>query len=84
MRSKLRLRGSGSNSWRKSQSNNRGGPRNQHQAQAQQIPYFGHNEQFPVMYQNDTYNMPYPQGVYSTVPGVPGYVPPIYHHAMSP
>jgi hypothetical protein len=68
----------------KANRNNRGGPRNQHQAQAQQVPYFGHNEQFPVMYQNDAYNMPYPQGVYSTVPSVPGYVPPIYHHAMPP
>ena len=64
--------------------NNRGGPRNQHQARALQVPSFGHNEQFPVMYPHDNYNVPYPQGVYSTLPSVPGYAPPIYHHAMPP
>jgi hypothetical protein len=68
----------------KANRSNRGGPRNQHQAQAQQVPYFGHNEKFLVMYQNDTYNMPYSQGVYSIVPGVPDYVPTVYYHAMPP
>ena len=59
--------------------NNRGGPRSQHQTRAHQVPPFGHNGHLPVMYQN-----PYPQGVYAPIPGVPGYAPPVYHHAMPP
>jgi len=59
--------------------NNRNGPRNQHQGQPNQVPSFGQNEQFPVMYQNESYNLPYHQGVYSVAPGVPGFVPPVFH-----
>jgi len=60
----------------------RGGNRNQHQQQAHHLNHFGGNEQFPVMYQNDSYGMPYHQGVYPAVPGVPSYPPPVYHHAL--
>mmetsp|Transcript_5593 Transcript_5593/g.11568 ORF Transcript_5593/g.11568 Transcript_5593/m.11568 type:complete len:351 (-) Transcript_5593:138-1190(-) len=66
----------------KSYRNNRSGPRNQHQAQSPQVPSFVHNQQFQVMYQNDNFNVPYPQGMYSTIPGVPGYAPPVFHHPM--
>jgi len=68
----------------KANRSNRGGPRNQHQAQVHQVSSIGPNDQFPVMYQNDNYNVPYPQVLYSTVPGVQGYVPPVYNHAMPP
>ena len=68
----------------KSYRNNRNGPRNQQQAQSQQVPSFGHHEQFPVMYQNDNFNVPYPQGVYVTAPTVQGYAPPIFHQQMQP
>jgi len=63
----------------KANRNIRGGPRNQHQGQVHQVPPFGNNDQFPAMYQNDNYHMAYPQGVYSTLPGVQGFVPPAYH-----
>lgn len=62
--------------------NNRSGTRSQHQGQSNQVSSFGQNEQFPVIYQNENYNLPYPQGVYSAIPGVPGYAPPVYHHPM--
>ena len=58
--------------------NNRSGTRSQYQGQSNQVSA---NEQFPVIYQNE-YNLPYPQGVYSAIPGVPGYAPPVYHHHM--
>jgi len=61
---------------------NRGGPRNQYQAQAHQTSPFVHTEQFPDMYYNDSYNMSYPQGVYSSAPGVSGYNTPMYHPIM--
>lgn len=67
----------------KANRSNRGVGRNQHQAQSQ-VSSFRHNGQFPVMYQTDSYNMPYPQGFFSTIPGVPGYAPPVYHHTMPP
>jgi RNA recognition motif-containing protein len=65
----------------KAYQNNRSGTRNQHQGQLNQVSAFGGpNEQFPVIYQNENYNLFYPQGVYSATPGVPGYAPPVYHH----
>lgn len=64
----------------KANRNNRNGPRNHQQAQSQQVPSFGHDEQFPVMYQTDNFNVPYPQGVYLTAPSVQGY--PVFHHQM--
>eukprot|EP00531_Pseudo-nitzschia_arenysensis_P015760 CAMPEP_0116130954 /NCGR_PEP_ID=MMETSP0329-20121206/8750_1 /TAXON_ID=697910 /ORGANISM="Pseudo-nitzschia arenysensis, Strain B593" /LENGTH=346 /DNA_ID=CAMNT_0003625357 /DNA_START=264 /DNA_END=1304 /DNA_ORIENTATION=- len=64
--------------------NNRNVPRNQQQAQSQQVPSFVHHDQFPAMYQNDNFNVPYPQGVYATAPGVQGYAPPIFHQQMQP
>ena len=67
----------------KANRSNRGGPRNQHRAQAHQLSSLGHNDhQFPVMYQNENYNMPYPQALYSMHPGVQGYVPPVYNQVM--
>ena len=67
----------------KSSRSYRGG-RNQHQPQGQQVPSFGQNEQFPLYLPNDNYNVPFAQGIYSTVPNFPGYTPPVYHHAMPP
>lgn len=67
----------------KANRSNRGVPRNQHQTQAQVFP-FRHNEQFPVMYQTDNYNMTYPQGFFPNIPGIPGYAPPVYHQTMPP
>lgn len=67
----------------KANRSNRGVPRNQHQAQTK-VSSFSHNEQFPVMYQSDSYNMPYPQGFFYNLPGVPGYAPAVYHQTMPP
>ena len=58
---------------------NRSGLRNQHQAQAHQMPSFVHTESFP-----GSYNTPYPQGAYSPDPGVPGYTVPMYHPTIHP
>lgn len=66
----------------KSYRNNRSGLRHQHQRQTPQFPSFGQFEQFPAVHQNGTYNLPYAQGMYSVVPGVPGYAPPIFHTPM--
>lgn len=55
------------------------GPRSQHQVQARQVPSFGYNEQFPVMYQNASFNMSYSQDAHSVAPGVPSYAPQLYH-----
>lgn len=66
----------------KSNRNNRGGPRNQHQTQAHQVSSFGYNEQFPAMYQHGNSHTSYPQGMYSPIPGVLGYAPPVYHYHM--
>ena len=65
----------------KAHRNNRSGPKNQHQVQSQQVPSFGHDEQFPVMYQNDNFNAPYPQG-YPAIPGISGYSLPVFHHPV--
>lgn len=59
--------------------NNRGGPRNQQQPQVHQVSFLGHSDQFPAMHQINNYNMVYPEGAYSTLPGTQGYAPPVYH-----
>ena len=75
-------RGQAPNRGGKSHRNNRSGLRNQHQGHAHQVPSYGQNEQFPVVYQNDNYNLPYAQGMYPMVPGVPGYAPPNFHASL--
>jgi len=63
---------------------NRGGARNQCQGETHQVSTFRPNELYPVMYQNDSFNMQYPQGAFSSVSHGPGFAPPGYHPNMHP